>query len=67
MRIRRSSSLALATLLSITAALAMIYSSSANPKSAKNVTFAKDVAPILFKQCAECHRPGEGAPFSALS
>ena len=34
---------------------------------AKNVTFSKDVAPILFKSCAQCHRPGEAAPFSVLS
>jgi mono/diheme cytochrome c family protein len=33
----------------------------------KNVTFTKDVAPIFFKKCAECHRAGEIAPFSALS
>ncbi|HEY7183622.1 MAG TPA: thiol-disulfide isomerase [Blastocatellia bacterium] len=31
------------------------------------VTFNKDVAPILFKNCAECHRPGEAAPMSLLS
>jgi hypothetical protein len=30
-------------------------------------TFSKDVAPILFQQCATCHRPGEGAPFSLLT
>ena len=30
-------------------------------------TFTKDVAPILFTQCASCHRPGEVAPFSLLS
>jgi len=35
--------------------------------SAKTVTFTKDVAPIFFKNCAECHRPGESAPFSVLS
>jgi hypothetical protein len=35
--------------------------------SAKSVTFNKDVAPIFFKNCAECHRPGEAAPFSVLS
>ena len=29
-------------------------------------TFNKDVAPILFKHCASCHRPGEIAPFSLL-
>jgi hypothetical protein len=25
-----------------------------------------DVAPILYRHCAECHRPGEFAPFSVL-
>jgi peroxiredoxin len=28
------------------------------------VTFTDDVAPILRKHCAECHRPGTTAPFS---
>ncbi|HXG67221.1 MAG TPA: thiol-disulfide isomerase [Blastocatellia bacterium] len=31
------------------------------------VTFNKDVAPIFYKSCAECHRPGEIAPFSLLT
>ncbi len=30
-------------------------------------TFNKDVAPIVFSNCAPCHRPGEVAPFSLLS
>ncbi len=30
-------------------------------------TFSKDVAPILFKNCAECHRAGEIAPMSLLT
>jgi hypothetical protein len=34
---------------------------------AKNIKFSKDVAPIFFKNCAECHRPGESAPISLLS
>lgn len=34
---------------------------------AKEVTFTEDVAPIFFKKCADCHRPGEAAPFSILS
>ena len=33
----------------------------------ETVTFTKDVAPIFFKNCAECHRPGEAAPMSLLS
>src|SRR5690348_9557302 len=32
-----------------------------------NVTFTKDVAPIVQKHCQSCHRPGEGTPFSLLT
>src|SRR5258706_1928605 len=30
-------------------------------------TFSKDVAPILYKNCTVCHRPGEIAPMSLLT
>jgi hypothetical protein len=30
-------------------------------------TFSKDVAPILYKNCVGCHRPGEIAPMSLLT
>lgn len=30
-------------------------------------TFSKDVAPIIYRACAECHRPGSIAPMSLLS
>lgn len=32
-----------------------------------NVTFYKDVLPILQNRCQECHRPGEAGPFSLLT
>ncbi|HVS81437.1 MAG TPA: cytochrome c [Pyrinomonadaceae bacterium] len=32
-----------------------------------NVTFTKDVAPIFYKNCTACHRPGEVAPMSLLT
>jgi hypothetical protein len=35
--------------------------------TASAVTFSKDVAPILFKNCAECHRPTGAAPMSFLN
>jgi hypothetical protein len=35
--------------------------------SAPKPTFTKDVAPILYSRCAECHRAGEVAPMSLLS
>jgi len=31
------------------------------------VTFNHDVAPVLYRNCTYCHRPGEAAPFSLLS
>jgi hypothetical protein len=31
------------------------------------VTFYKDVLPVVQKNCQNCHRPGEAAPFSMLS
>src|SRR4029453_16520301 len=34
---------------------------------AGTVTFAKDVAPIVFEHCAGCHRPEGAAPFSLLT
>lgn len=40
-------------------------SSNATSKGAE-VTFTRDVAPILFESCARCHRPGDIAPFSVL-
>ena len=30
-------------------------------------TFSKDVAPIFYRSCTNCHRPGEIAPMSLLS
>jgi hypothetical protein len=30
-------------------------------------TFSKDVAPILYKNCVECHRPSAMAPMSLLT
>ena len=32
-----------------------------------SITFNKDIAPIIFNNCASCHRPGEVAPFSLLT
>ena len=38
-----------------------------NSKSAKAVTFSKDVAPIFYKNCVACHRPNDLAPMSLIS
>src|SRR4029079_8066554 len=39
----------------------------AAPALASSPTFSKDVAPILFKSCVECHRPTAMAPMSLLT
>jgi Flp pilus assembly protein TadD/mono/diheme cytochrome c family protein len=31
------------------------------------ITFNRDIAPIIFRSCSTCHRPGEAAPFSLLT
>ena len=39
----------------------------AGNSSVNGVTFTKDVAPILYNRCVDCHRPGEIAPMSLLT
>ena len=48
--------------VAIIAIVALIVACSDTPKQAQNaasrtVTFNRDVAPILFDNCASCHRP----------
>jgi hypothetical protein len=31
------------------------------------LTFNKDIAPIIHRHCSTCHRPGEAAPFALLT
>src|SRR5262245_55876133 len=33
----------------------------------EKVTFSKHVAPIIYRNCAACHRPGEVGPFPLLT
>ena len=34
---------------------------------AESPTYTKDVAPLLYKHCTSCHRPGEIAPMSLMT
>src|SRR5262252_3475954 len=60
---------AAAALTVLAAAFFMAPSSGADgiAKSKAPIIFNTDVAPIHYKNCAECHRPGEAAPMSLLS
>ena len=37
------------------------------PGKSGSVTFAKQIAPLLYRHCSNCHRPGQVAPFPLLS
>ena len=52
----------------------MLAASASEPRAQRGaiagepaVTFTRDVAPILYANCATCHRPNGPAPFSLLS
>ncbi len=44
-----------------------VPSAAAAKTSSKSVTFNRDIAPIVFHNCAPCHRPGEAGPFPLLT
>src|SRR5512147_1832955 len=46
------------SILSITFILAIVVAASGQ------VTFTKDIAPIIYNNCTTCHRPNEIGPFS---
>ncbi|HEU4388209.1 MAG TPA: hypothetical protein VFV34_10450 [Blastocatellia bacterium] len=37
------------------------------PNCVGNITFNRDIAPIIYKNCTPCHRKGEVAPFPLVS
>ena len=47
--------------------IVVVAGGAARPTAQAPVTFSEHVAPIVFANCAPCHRPGEAAPFSLLS
>lgn len=36
------------------------------PQPPSHLTFCKDIAPIIYQNCANCHRPGQVGPFNLL-
>ena len=54
-------------LLGVLVMLLLVSGPTVTTTSENNVTFTKDVAPIFYKNCTGCHRPGEIAPMSLLT
>ncbi|QQS47140.1 MAG: DUF3471 domain-containing protein [Acidobacteriota bacterium] len=65
MRFRRPLAIALA--IGMVTVFGLVSMRTGSARGEAGVTFTKNVAPIFNKHCAECHRPGEAAPFSTLS
>jgi Flp pilus assembly protein TadD len=59
----------LAASVAAAACLALAASGHAGREGAGAVppTFARDIAPILYENCAACHHPGGSGPFSLLT
>ena len=50
-----------------TALIAVVAAVTTLGHGAESVTFNKDIAPIVFQNCATCHRPGQSGPFNLLT
>lgn len=51
----------------VTETIGCLFENRSELTSDGEVTYTRDIAPIVFANCAECHRPGEVAPFSLLT
>jgi mono/diheme cytochrome c family protein len=63
---RRAASL-LVALWAVVSMAAVLTAAGNSPISTAVPTFTKDVAPILYKNCVSCHRPGEIGPMPLIS
>ncbi|MFY9570245.1 MAG: thiol-disulfide isomerase [Blastocatellia bacterium] len=45
----------------------VVIGAAASGPAGSKITFTKDVAPILYNRCVECHRSGEIAPMSLIT
>ena len=57
----------LLTALATTGLILVTRVANSHTSDKDEVTFSKDVAPIVYEHCAECHRPHDIGPFSVLT
>lgn len=70
-RRRRPAILIVVGLVALTAAAALVLRRGHGPAGATRIasrpTYHRDIAPIIYTQCAPCHHPGQAAPFDLLT
>src|SRR6476469_11268231 len=67
MTFRHTSAVFALWLLCVAGAMHLAAQSTTPGGASSTPTFARDVAPIFYKNCTNCHRPGELAPMSLLT
>jgi tetratricopeptide (TPR) repeat protein len=63
----RAWALALFVAVSATGTLTSRFAGASALPAKEQITFNKNIAPIIFHSCTTCHRPGEAAPFPLLN
>src|SRR5262245_31601643 len=66
-KMKRRSAVSISLLAALAVTLVAFSSISAGTGGNKAITFNKDVASILYKNCAECHRANDIAPMPLMS
>src|SRR5262249_61988180 len=58
-----------ATLVALLIAASAALPGPPQPEAQKTraVTFARDIAPVVFRSCASCHHAGEAGPFPLVT
>ena len=51
----------------ITAFITLLTSCNENERNNETITFAKDIAPVIFKNCSPCHQKNSVGPFPLLT
>src|SRR6187397_1210526 len=44
-----------------------LWNSCTHNQEGKKITFNEHIAPIIYKNCTTCHRPGEAGPFNLIT
>ncbi len=54
-------------LLYLNVLFALFIVSCNSSKPSEEITYSEHIAPIIYKNCTSCHRPGEAGPFNLLT
>jgi tetratricopeptide (TPR) repeat protein len=57
----------LAVRLAVVSSIVCCFSAAAADQGTGTITYYRHIAPIVHKDCAPCHRPGESGPFPLLT